>query len=263
MEEAKKFYSQRAISITTFFGGPLAAGILMRQNYLNLGKDKAGLNSLFLGVISTIFICAGLIALPDATIDKIPSQLIPFIYTGIIFFIVEKTQGKKLKEHKENKGEFYSGWKAAKIGALSLVAIIATVATVAFFTGDLSNTEPDFDAETYDNGLEQFFINEETSMQVFNDFETEPLNYLIKEVNNNIELWKENKEIIDNIDQIENLPQEFIDQDKLLRDYSLLRIEHFELILKAIGEDTDKYNPQIEAVGSRIDMIIDELDRYL
>jgi len=260
MEEAKKLYSQRAISITTFFGGPLAAGILMRQNYLNLGKDKAGLNSLFLGVISTIFIFAGLFALPDVTIDKIPSQLIPFLYTGIIFFIVEKTQGKKLKEHKENNGEFYSGWKAAKIGALSLLALVIALVSVAFISGDLSLDEPDFNAEAYDKGLEQFFVNEETSMQVFNEFETEPLNYLIKEVKKSIELWKENNEIIDRIDQIENLPQEFIDQDKLLGEYSLLRIEHFELILKAIGEDTDKYNPQIETIGSKIDKIIDELD---
>ncbi len=31
--EGKKKYSQRAISITTYFGGPLATGILIRMNY--------------------------------------------------------------------------------------------------------------------------------------------------------------------------------------------------------------------------------------
>lgn len=35
----KKLYSQKGISIATFFGGPLAAGYLIRQNFIALGKE--------------------------------------------------------------------------------------------------------------------------------------------------------------------------------------------------------------------------------
>ena len=36
-----KFYSQKAIGIATFIGGSLAAGYLVRENYLSLNKHPA------------------------------------------------------------------------------------------------------------------------------------------------------------------------------------------------------------------------------
>jgi len=259
MEEPKKLYSQKAISITTFFGGPLAAGILMRQNFLNIEKEKQGTNALFIGIVTTILLFGGLLALPEHIIDKIPNAIIPAIYAGVIYLIVEKTQGKELKSHKENNGEFYSAWKAAKIGAISLIAILFTIASVAFIAGDLSNTEPNFDAEAYDNGLSKFFENEELTIKVFQHFETGDVDYIIKEVNKNLILWKENRLIIDRIDKINNLPEELRIQNSKLRTYCDLRIEHFDLILKTFIEDTDKYSSQIQVIGQKIDLIIEEL----
>jgi len=259
MEESKKFYSQRAISITTFFGGPLAAGILMRQNYLNVDKEKQAKNALFIGIVSTILIFGGLFALPENIIDKIPNAIIPAIYAGIIYLIIEKTQGKELKSHKENNGEFYSAWKAAKIGAISLVAIFFSIATVAFIAGDLSKSAPDFDTESYDKGLLTFSENETASLKVLQSFETESSNHLKNEVNKSIGVWKENKTIVENISNIENLPKELSVQNEKLKKYCDLRIEHFELILKTLNEDTDKYTSQIQSVGIKIENIIKEL----
>ena len=178
------------------------------------------------------------------------------IYTGIIFLIVNKTQGKELKLHKENNGEFYSAWKAAKIGAISMIAILFTIASVAFISGDLSKTEPDFDAESYDKGLSTFFENETSSLKVMQLFETESTNYLENEVNKSIVLWKENKTIIENISRIENLPNELLDQNEKLLKYCDLRIEHFELISKALNEDTDIYTNQIHDIGKKIDNFV-------
>lgn len=259
MEENKKFYSQRAISITTYFGGPLAAGILIRENYKTLDKEKQGINALIIGIISTILIFVGIFSVPENIIGKIPEALIPLIYTGIIYLIVEKIQGKELKSHKAENGEFYSGWKAAKIGAISLVIILAGIFLVAFIAGDLSKTEPDFDARSYDNGLATFFENETTSLKVFNSIETENTDYLIKECSKGLVLWKENKSIIENISRIENLPTELIVQNNRLVKYSDLRIEHFEIIIKALTENTDKYTIQINNIGQKIENIIEEL----
>jgi len=36
--ENRKFYSQNAIAFAAYLGGPLAAGLLVRKNALNLGK---------------------------------------------------------------------------------------------------------------------------------------------------------------------------------------------------------------------------------
>ena len=103
MEENKKLYSQRAIGIATYFGGPLAAGILIRKNFINLNKERQGLNALIIGIISTFILFAGIFSIPENIIDKIPNALIPLVYTGIIYLIVEAIQGKDLKEFKENK----------------------------------------------------------------------------------------------------------------------------------------------------------------
>lgn len=255
MEENKKLYSQRAISITTYFGGPLAAGILIRENYKILEKEKQGMYALIIGIISTVLLFAGLFSIPENIIDNVPNAIIPLIYTGIIYLIVEKIQGKELKLHKENKGKFQSGWKAAGVGAISLVIIAA----VAFIAGDLSKTEPDFDVTSYDKGLSEFFENESTSLKVFSSIETENTDYLIKEFSKGLVLWKSNKTIIETISVIENLPTELTIQNERLKEYCSLRIEHYEIILKALTEDTDKYVNQINSIGQKIENKIEEM----
>lgn len=256
MEENLKLYSNRAISITTFFGGPLAAGILIRRNYLNLGKEKQGLNALFIGIITTVLLFLVLFIIPDHEAAKIPNQLIPFIYTGIIYFLVEKLMGNELRNHKENNGEFYSAWKAARIGFVSLLIILFSIASVAFFAGDFQKPK-NFDVEAYNSGFNRFLKNEETSLDVFNLLGTVPVEKQNMELNKSIALWKENKMIIGQLNQIENLPDELIDQNNLMSRYCELRIVHFGLIQKAITENSRAYDQQIINVGQEIERLID------
>lgn len=42
MEEHSKLYSKLEITIATYFGGPLAAGYLVKKNYQVMGKTKKG-----------------------------------------------------------------------------------------------------------------------------------------------------------------------------------------------------------------------------
>ena len=256
MEENLKLYSQKAIAIATFFGGPLAAGILIRRNSLNLGREKEAINSLIIGIISTVVIFVGIFMIPEHVIDKTPNALIPAIYTSIIYLIVEKIQGKELKSHKENKGEFYSGWKATGIGAICMVILAVGIFGYAF----ASEAEYNFDTVTYDKEITKFLENEEKTLNVFNFIETANRDYLMKELSNGIVLWKENKNIIDRILQIENLPNELVEINEKLKIYSELRIKHFELILKGVTEDTDSYASEVESIGLKIENIIDELN---
>ena len=149
-----KFYSQRAILTATLFGTPLAASILLRRNFINLGKEELGRNTLIIGIISTILIFVGIFSIPEDIIDKIPNFLIPAIYTAIIYFTIEKYQGQELKHHKENDRPFYSIWKAIGIGTVCLLVLFAGVFGYAYLQSD------DFYAKKYDNGIEEFNINE-------------------------------------------------------------------------------------------------------
>jgi hypothetical protein len=257
MEETRKLFSQRAIAIATYFGGPAAAGYLVKKNYQTLDEPDKGKKAFIIGIISTLLIFAGIFSIPEHIIDKIPNAVIPAIYTGIIYLIVEKIQGQWLKEHKESGGEFYSGWKATGIGAIFMVILLAMIAGTAFIAGDLS--KPDFDATTYDNEVAKFVKNENQSLAVFNVINTAEPQYLIKEFSKGILLWKENKEIVNRLNLIENLPTELLEQNKKLLKYCDLRIQHNEIIVKAISEETDKYVSEIDRIGMDVNNILEEL----
>lgn len=76
-----KFYSQSAISMATFIGGPLVAGYLIRENYLALNKPDEAKYTLIIGIIATLVLFGGVFMIPSDFIDKMPRQLIPIIYT--------------------------------------------------------------------------------------------------------------------------------------------------------------------------------------
>jgi hypothetical protein len=259
MEQSKKFYSQTAITIATYFGGPLAAGYLVKKNFDTLEQPENGKKALILGVVSTILLFIGIFSIPEPIIDNIPNALIPLIYTGIIYWIVEKLHGEILKSHKESGGEFHSGWKAAGIGAIAMVILTAGIFLSLMITGDLSNSQLNFDSETYDREVAKFVNNETNALSVFNVIETQTPEYLINEFNKGLVLWKENLTIVERLNEMENLPKKLLAQNTILLKYCELRINHHELVIKAISEDTDKYRTELEQIALEIDQVVSDL----
>ena len=126
-----KFYSQRSILIMTFLFGPIATGILMRKNFLNLNEQKKANNALILGVVGTIASVLFIFLIPPALTERIPSILYSLVYTGIAQLIVENQMGEVLRNHKQENGAFYPIWKFAliTIAAIVLLGIIAFLAS--------------------------------------------------------------------------------------------------------------------------------------
>lgn len=102
-----ELYSSKAISGATFLGGPLAAGYLIGENFKALDQPTEGSYSLIIGIVSTIILFGGIFMLPESIMVIIPQQIIPLIYTGLIWGIVEWKQGDVLKAHKENNNSFF------------------------------------------------------------------------------------------------------------------------------------------------------------
>lgn len=250
-----KFYSQKAIGIATFIGGPLVAGYLIRENYLNLNKPDEGKKSLFIGIIFTILLFTGIFMMPESIIDKFPNQILPAIYTGIIYLIVEKIQGTILNEHKDNGNEFYSGWKAAGIGIISLIILLIGILGYAY----LSPVGEEY--EMYDTEIAVFVNNETESLVFYDHINTETISSLLKELDNSvIPKWKENIAIIKKTNNIENLPSELLEQNKALLKYSELRLKTFELFKKAINENTTIYEQELEQLHKEIDKQLKKLN---
>jgi len=253
-EKTFHLYSQRVISIATYFGGPLAAGILARQNFINLGKKQLGKNALIIGILSTILLFVGIFSVPDHIMDKIPNAVIPLVYTGIIYLILEKFQGSELKEHKENNRPFYSAWKATGIGAVCMLILLGGIFGYAFLSPD------DFDTKKYDNGIAKFNKNEEKALLLFSIIETNNPDKIIEHIDNvGLPAWQENLKLLDDLDNIEGLYDQLKNQNEILRQYSKLRIEAFELIKKSVKEDSNKYGREIEELNRQIDEILKKL----
>ncbi len=259
MEEMKKLYAQNAITVATFFGGPVAAGFLMKKNYEQFGQREKAQKAFFIGIITTLLIFAGIFALPVTIIDKIPSAIIPAVYTAVIYFIVENSQGARLKEHKASGGQFYSGWRAAGIGGFFMVVLLVGIGAAAFFAGDLSTPEVNYDAVQYQQGIGQFTANENKALEVFNELETSSPDYLIRELRAGVEHWKENKKIVNELNTIDGLPQALLTQNELLLQYCNLRIRHNELIIKSIAEDSDAYSAKLEHLTMEINRTIEKI----
>lgn len=243
-----KFYSQRAIAIATYFGGPLAAGYLARQNFINLGKADYGKYSMIIGIISTLLIFIGIFSTPEYIIDKIPRMLIPLVYTGIIYLIIEKLQGKELKEHKGNNGEFYSAWRAVGVGSICMVILLGGIVGYAYLS------PAKFDTSKYDNGLALFNKNENVALELFNFIESSPPQKSIEFIDKQgIPTWKSNLLILSDLDKIDGLYDQLLKQDQVLRNYCNLRIEQFQLVRKSLVKNTKAYDSEFLKIARRID----------
>lgn len=247
-----KLYTERAINIATFFGGPIAAGILIRRNFINLGNEEYGKHAIAIAVVSMVLLIVGISYMPETeNMDKL-GKFFPIVITAIVAGILHKYQGEDLKVHEKNFGTFYSGWRAAGIGFLSMAGIFA------FIFGYVMFDDPGFDSELYDQKVTEFNDNEETALILFDYLENDEVEKSAKFIySTGIPSWQKNLNILNEMDQIEHLDPEFITQDSILRVYCNLRIESYQLISKSLREDY--YDPKIDEINAEIDKTLLEL----
>jgi hypothetical protein len=257
MERTKRLFSKGSIAIATFFGGPMAAGYLIKKHYQAHQQEKTGRQAFLISILVTVLLITALILMPESIISKFPNAILPVFISGIIYLFVDKYQGSWLQHHKIEGGEFYSGWKATGIGLIFMLVILLIIGGAGFIAGDLSR--PDFDTKKYDEEIAKFTENENKALAVFEVLETSTADYAIKELDKAIVLWRMNKEIITDVNNIENLPEELIQQNKKLIHYCDLRIKYNELIQKAFAEQTDDYLPEIKTVTAEIEKQMSEL----
>jgi len=249
----KKLYSKNTILIGTFFGGLLAAGYMMRENFIALGKPQKAQKALLLGIIGTIIIIGGIVMIPETIIDKVPHILIPTIYTAIIFVLIEKYQGADLKKHQENKSHLFSVWRAVAIGIISSLIMVA-----GFFITFYLITSKEY--RIYDNEMESFYNNETKSLLFYDNLGVKNDRQLIRDLKSiAIPAWEENIEIIKKTNEIENLPSELVLQNEILLEYSELRLKAFELFYKAFTENTSQYDDDLEKTHDKIEEVLNKL----
>jgi hypothetical protein len=249
-----KFYSQKAIGIATFIGSPLAAGYLIRENFITLNNHDKGTKALLIGIISTILLFTGIFMIPESIIEAFPNQLLPAIYTGIIYLIVENIHGTILNKHKENGNVFYSNWKAGFIGLISLLIIGLTALGIIYFeTNEFSMIE-------YQEKMEEFDKNEMETKAFYSELSYQTEQYLLRELDFKIiPNWKKNILIVKESNQIEGLDKSMITRNKYLLEYSNLRLEEFKTYKKSLNNKIYNYNTELENISKKIELVMVKL----
>ena len=126
-----KLYTESAIRIATFLGGPLVTGYLLADNYKQLGETKKIQTTWTIAIFATVAIFVIGFYLPEKT----PPYLLPIAYTIGAYYLAQNLQGARIKAHIAAGGETWSIWRAVAAGLVGLIIIVA-IALAAFLLMD-------------------------------------------------------------------------------------------------------------------------------
>jgi rhomboid protease GluP len=149
-----------------------------------------------------------------------------------------------LKKPEENNLKFVT------IGFLSILILVPSFVVYKKLPNDIG---------TYDTKIKEFVSMEAMALEVYNlptNTPNDEILYGIKD--RGIYYWNENIKLIDSFKDLD-LPLEIRARNILLKEYCELRIKSYELLYKAISEDTDQYKSQIVDYEKKINAIINEL----
>lgn len=255
-EPKPKLYPSHMIYIGTFMGGPLAAAIMVRRNYLNIGKVKEAKFAIALGVLATAALASCFFILPEDVIDKTPRYVVPAINMLIVGLIVEFKMGGLFREHKKRNGQYYSNWRSAGVSLLAAVIFVG-----AILGADLLMPASDsFDAALYEKKMTEFTDNENAALKLYEKTD-DPAHLVMRFITETgTPKWKLNLEILRSTDSIPNLPAELLERNKLLAKYCSLRIESFDIIYKTYAENTSAYEAALTANTQEIEKVLKELE---
>lgn len=133
-------FSVPSIALASFLGGPLAAGWLLSANYRRLDEPRSARNALIQAALATAALVGLMVGLPAAWVAYIPGFTLPLLYTGLIWVLAERLQGRALAAHFARGGQRHSLWRAVLV---SLVAALP-VAVVLLLAGLIVELPPPF-----------------------------------------------------------------------------------------------------------------------
>jgi len=148
-----------------------------------------------------------------------------------------------LKKPDENKLKF------GTIGILSTLILVSSFVVYKKLPNDIG---------TYDAKIKEFVSMEAMALEVYNlppNTPNDKILYGIKD--RGIYYWNENIKLIDSFKDLD-LPLEIRTRNRLLMEYCELRIKSYELLYKAISEDTEQYKSRIEDYDQKIEAKIKE-----
>ncbi|BAU53443.1 rhomboid family intramembrane serine protease [Mucilaginibacter gotjawali] len=140
-----------------------------------------------------------------------------------------------------------------KLGIISAVLIVVLLACFTVGRRIPNNLGQ------YDEKMKNFASMESMALEVYQMPKNTPKDTLLKEIKDRgLYYWNQDIELINSIDKLD-LPDALHKRDKILVNYCNLRIKSYNLIYKAINENSNSYKDSIEFYNKDIGELIDSL----
>jgi rhomboid protease GluP len=140
-----------------------------------------------------------------------------------------------------------------KLGSIAAISA-ATLFICFMFYRRIPNTMGEYEAK-----MKTFAAMESMALEVYRMPKSTPRDSLLLEMKDRgLYYWNQNIELLNGLEK-QNLPDGLHERDKMLLDYCKLRIKSYNLIYKAIDENTSKYKDSIEFYNKAIQAAIDSL----
>lgn len=130
----EKIYTEKAIRVGTFLGGPLVAGYLMAENFKVFGDFEQVKKTWIISILATIFIFGLIFLIPEDINVKIPNMVFPFLYMGIAAYLTKQYQEKQINAHIENGGEHFNWGRTILISVIGISVLLGAVFSISFMT---------------------------------------------------------------------------------------------------------------------------------
>jgi rhomboid protease GluP len=141
--------------------------------------------------------------------------------------------------------------KFSTIGTLAAILLVSSFAIYKTLPNDFGQ---------YDKKMQEFASMESMALEVYSLPEETSNEKILSELKDRgLYYWNENLKLIESLNDL-NLPLFIEERNTKLKEYCELRIKSYELIYKAIEEETDQYENEINEYNWKIEAIIAELD---
>jgi hypothetical protein len=249
--EQPRLYSANMIFVGTFMGGPLVAGIMVRKNFINLGREKEGMAALAIGIVATALLLNSMLLSPEGLIDRLPRYLIPTINTLVVALLVHWKLGSTLSNHKKMNGPVYSNWHTFGYSLAGAVLFFLLA-----LSADLLIPS---DQHIYEEKLAEFSANEEKALRLY-EMESASAEEIVKFIDETgLPAWRKSLDLLAQSDSLPALSTDALYHNSLLRRYCDLRIECYTLIKKSYAENTNLYDQQINDVNANIEEVLGKM----
>lgn len=125
----QKIYSDKTILAAAFLTGPVAATYLIAHNFKMFNLPDNARRTWIYGILATIAIFGGIFLIPG--VEKVPQIILPVLYTGVVYFLMQRYQLSLIENHIQLGGETYGVLKSMGVALVCVVLTVVPVVAIA------------------------------------------------------------------------------------------------------------------------------------